>query len=123
MLSEAFELTNLPAAFRAALDLTSVTELGDGANRFSTDVALFSDLPAGATSSTFHAMFATDQSGLFSATYFLGVADAAGVFGGTGDVLTLNVFGTVVVPEPASCVMTAVALVALVVHVARRRRK
>jgi hypothetical protein len=120
--SEAFQLTNLPAAFRAGLDFTGFTELGDGANRFSTDLALFSNLSAGSDSSTFNAMFAIDQLGTFSATYLLDVADDANVFGGTGDMLTLNLFGTVVVPEPASCVMAAVGIVALVGYAARRRR-
>ena len=98
-------LANLAGIYRADLDFTTFSEIGDSANRFSTDLAAFTNLSAGSQSNVFHAMFAIDQLGMFSATYFLEVADAAGILGGTGDMLTLNVFGTVVVPEPATYVL------------------
>ena len=65
-------------------------------------------------SSLFHVTFAIDQLGTFSATYLLDVSDTARVSGGTADALTLNVFGTVVVPEPGSISLAAAALFALV---------
>ena len=41
---EVFQLTNLASSFRAGLDFNSVLEVGDGANRFDTDLAAFSNL-------------------------------------------------------------------------------
>ena len=118
-----FQLTNLIGAFRAGLDFDSFSEIGDIDNRFSTDLSLFSNLMAGTDSSVFHAAFAIDQVGSFSATYLLDVADEASIYGGTGDVLTLNVVGTVAVPEPASCVLAAAALAGLALCYARGRRR
>ena len=116
-----FQIANLDGLYRAALDLNGFTENGDGASRFSTDLGLFTDLAAGSQSSLFQALFAIDQVGTFSATYFLSVADATGIYGGTSDVLTLNLTGTVAVPEPASVVLAVTALVGLVGFRVRRR--
>lgn len=119
-----FQLSNLDGLYRAGLDFNGFTESGDVASRFSTDLTLFAGLAADSQSNLFHALFAVDQVGSFSATYFLNVSDAAGIYGGTGDMLTLNLMGTVAVPEPASVVLGAVALAALVgVHVRGRCRK
>ena len=92
-------------------------------NRFSTNLTTFSGLSAGSQSSVFQAMFAIDQLGAFSATYELDVADQSGILGGTGDVLTLNVFGTVVVPEPSSCLLAAMAVAGILAGHTWRRRK
>jgi hypothetical protein len=119
---EAFNLTNLAGVYRADLDMVSFMETGDVANRFTTDLSLFSGLAAGMQTGEFHAMFTIDQLGTFSATYQLDVADAAGVFGGTTDVLTLNLFGTVVVPEPAGCLLGVLALAGLLAFSRRRAR-
>ncbi len=122
-IQEDFQLENLLGIYRADLDFNSFSESGDVSSRFSTDLALFTDLATGTQSSIFHAFFAIDQVGAFSATYLLDVADAAGIYGGTGDVLTLNVFGTVAVPEPASWILGAAALAGLVGFRVRRRRR
>lgn len=122
-LQESFALANLAGIYRADLNFTSFSEVGDAANRFSTDLAAFSNLSAGSQSGMFHAMFATDQLGTFSAIYYLDIADAAGVVGGTADVLALNLFGTVVVPEPATNVLGIIALAGLMGFGARRRRR
>ena len=121
-IQEVFYLTNLVGVYRADLDLVSFMETGDAANRFTTDLSPFSGLAAGMQTGDFHAMFAIDQLGTFSATYQLDVADAAGILGGTTDVLTLNVFGTVVVPEPAAYVLGILALGGLLAFARRRRR-
>lgn len=119
---EDFQLTNLSGLYRAGLDLNSFSESGDAANRFATDLSPFFNLSAGSNSSLFHAMFAIDQLGTFSAHYLLNVADQAGIYGGAGDVLSLNLTGTVVVPEPASVVFASLGLAALVGAYVRGRK-
>lgn len=112
-LQEAFQITNLPGAYRAGLDLNGYSESGDAANRFSIDLSAFSDLAAGSVSGVFNAFFSIDQPGTFFATYLIDVADHAGIFGGTADTLTLNLTGTVAVPEPSTWLMAATGLTAL----------
>ncbi|MGE0695312.1 MAG: PEP-CTERM sorting domain-containing protein [Pirellulales bacterium] len=121
---EDFEITNLAAVFRADLDLNSFAESGDTFSRFMTDLSPFSGLAAGSTSGLFNVSFSIDQLGSFSASYLLQIADEAGVFGGTGDTMTLNVFGNVIaVPEPASWVFAGAALAAMGTLCVRRRRR
>jgi hypothetical protein len=122
--NEIFEITNLNGAYRADLDLTSYSESGDAANRFGTNLAPFFGLMPGATSSPFNVLFATDQLGNSSATYLIDVADEAGVFGGTSRQLQLNVLGSVMVPEPSTLVLAAMAAVACsALHWRRIRRR
>jgi hypothetical protein len=117
---EDFQIANLAGLFRADLDLNSFVETGDAFGRFATDLSPFAGLSAGSTSGIFNVAFGIDLLGSFSATYLIDVADAAGIFGGSGDMLTLNVYGTVVVPEPAGVVIAVFALAALAA--AGRRR-
>jgi len=116
-----FEIANLLAPYRAGLDLNGVTEVGDVGNRFSTDLALFSNLLSGSTSDAFHLFFSTDQLGVFTARYLLDVADHAGIFGGTSQTLEIDVTGAVMVPEPSSVVL-ALAGVAMCLGWRRRSR-
>lgn len=119
---QTFQITNLAGGFRAGLDLTGFTKLGDNTNRFSSDVSLFSDLLSGLSTDPFHASFATDQLGSFSTTYLLNLADSADVFGGTGgQTLALNLTGAVIVPEPASWMLALLAAAGALL--ARRGRR
>jgi hypothetical protein len=108
--SEPFQITNLSGLYRAGLDLNSFAESGDFANRFSTDLSLFSALAAGMTTSPFQVFLATDQLGSFSASYLLNVADQSGIYGGTGEQLEIDVLGSVVVPEPSTFALAALAI-------------
>lgn len=123
--AQGFQIANLAGLFRAGLDLDSFLESNDPANRFSTDLSLFSDLLAGGQSPLWSLSFDTDQLGLFSANYQLNLSDDNGVVGGTGgQVLALNVMGTVVVPEPASVVLAGLACAGLfAVRLADARRR
>jgi hypothetical protein len=107
---QGFQIANLAGAFRAGLDVHGFTEIGDVDNRFAIDLSAFSNLAAGALSSVFFASFALDQPGSFFTTYLIQTSDDAGVFGGTSETLTLNVMGTVAVPEPATWVLAVTAL-------------
>ena len=106
-----FQITNLAGVFRAGLDLTGFSEVGDAANRFSTDLSLFSNLAAGLNTGAYQVSFDTDQLGLFTATYFLNPVDYSGIFGATGtSQLEIDVRGLVQVPEPSSIALAVVAL-------------
>jgi hypothetical protein len=65
---------------------------------------------------------ATDQLGSFSASYLLNVADQSGIFGGTEQQLELDVLGSVVVPEPSTFALAALAIGALAALLLRARR-
>jgi hypothetical protein len=121
-----FQIANLGGTFTAGLDLDSFFESNDAANRFSTDLTLFSDLDPGTQSPVWNLLFQTDQLGTFTASYLLSLSDDDGVFGGTGgQTLALNVTGAVVVPEPASWIIAGIAGVAVVAmrRCGLRRRK
>lgn len=120
LVQQDFQITNLLGSFRAGLDVNGFSELGDLDNRFDIDLTSFSNLAAGALSSVFHASFAIDQPGTFFATYLIQTADDSGIFGGTADTLTLNVMGTVAVPEPSTWVLALTASIGVVLI--RRRR-
>ncbi|HEX8340468.1 MAG TPA: endonuclease [Tepidisphaeraceae bacterium] len=107
------------ADFTAALDLDTITELSDAANRAALTGAI-GELPAG-DSADLTATLDLSTPGSFSATYRLGFSDenlsGATAFG--SELLTLTLTGTVVaVPEPAALCALAMGLIAC----GRRRR-
>jgi hypothetical protein len=111
--SSNFQIENLAGTLRSALDLNSFSEMGDMANRFSTNLALFSNLAAGTSTSPYMVSFLTDQVGSFSATYLLSPSDYAGNYGATPTAqLTLTVHGLVQVPEPGTIVLAGMAATA-----------
>ncbi|MBQ5949729.1 choice-of-anchor E domain-containing protein [Massilia sp. ST3] len=127
-----FFIHNL-AGDRVGLTMTGISESGDSSNRFTTNVANFGTLAAGA-SYNYGASFLTDMIGSFGAIYEFTFADAApdGAFAtstlGSGYKLTLNLSGSVVerpadpadVPEPASLMLLGLGAAAMGL---RRKRK
>ena len=116
-----FQIENLPAVYRAGLDLDSVMVLSDPGGVFSTDTVSFSDLPAGKTSNEFNLFLNTSQIGQFSGVYQFNLSDEQDLSGHAGaQTLTLNVTANVT-PEPSALVLLAAGTVALVGYSLRRR--
>ena len=108
-----FQIENLPAAYRAALDLDSVTALSDPLGVFSTDAAPFTDLAPGTTSGLFDLFLNTSQVGEFSGQYQFNLSDEKDLSGHAGQqTLTLNVTADVV-PEPSTLALLAAGAVGL----------
>ena len=115
-----FQIQNLPAAYRAGLDLDSITDVSD-AGVFSTDAMTFTDLAPGADSNQFDLFLNTSQQGQFSGQYRFNLSDEKDLNGHAGQqTLTLNVTADVV-PEPSSLTMLAAAAIGLVGYGWRRR--
>ncbi len=117
-LSESFSLSNLlaTAGFTAGLDLDSIAPSGD-VGVLTTDMATFSNLAAG-SSQNLSAFFDTSTLGTFDATYLLTLSDQDLVGAVGGQVLTLNLTGSVV-PEPGTLSLLALGGVVALLH--RRR--
>ena len=114
-----FQIQNLPAAFRAGLDLDSITDVSD-AGVFSMDAMTFTDLAPGAESNLFDLFANTSQLGQFSGQYQFNLSDEKDLSGHAGQqTLTLNVTADVV-PEPSTLALLGGA--ALFGYGLRRRR-
>ena len=95
-----YQIENLSAAYRAGLDLDSVTKVSDPAAVFSTDAASFADIVPGYTSNPFDLFLNTSQTGQFSGIFQFNLSDEKDLIGHAGQqTLTLDVTADVV-PEP-----------------------
>ena len=99
-----FQIENLPEAYRAGLELLSITPLSDPLGVFSTDATTFTDLAPGTMSPVFDAIVDTSQIGEFSGQYQFNLSDEQDLSGWAGQqTLTLNATAKIV-PEPSrSC--------------------
>ena len=79
-----FQIENLPATYRAGLDLDSVLVLSDPTGVFSTDAAPFADLAPGTTSDPFDVFLDTSQVGQFSGQYQFNLSDEKDLSGHAG---------------------------------------
>ena len=92
-----YQIENLSAAFRAGLDLDSVSVVSNPAGVFSTDAAPFADLVPGYTSNPFDLVLNTSQTGQFSGIYQFNLSDEKDLSGHAGQqTLTLDVTANVV---------------------------
>lgn len=115
------------AGFTAELDFDSIVGSGDTGILF-TDLANgeFTSLAAGAANAyNFLSSFDTNNApGVYSATYTLGLSDAD-VYAGAGaagsQTLTLNLSGTIQVPEPSALLLMAISGVGVVLAGRSRR--
>ena len=118
-----FQIENLPAAYRAALDLDSVMVLSDPKGVFSTDATTFTHLAPGATSGLDDLFLNTSQVGEFSGQYQFNLSDEKDLSGHAGQqTLTLNVTAEVV-PEPSTLALLAAGALGLLGYGWRRRRR
>jgi len=117
-----FQIQNPPAAYRAALDLDSVTELSDPSGLFSTDAMLFSDLAPGTVSGSFDLLLNdTSQDGQFSGEYEFNLSDEKDLSGHAGG-QTLTLYATAtVVPEATTIALLAASGICLAA-LARRQK-
>jgi hypothetical protein len=118
-----FQIENLPAAFRAGLDLDSVTILSDPDGVFSTDAVPFTDLGPGTMSNDFNLFLNTSQLGQFSGEYQFNLSDEKDLGGHAGaQTLTLNVTANVV-PEPSTLVLLGAGALGLAAYAWRKRKR
>ncbi len=117
-----FQIENLPAVYRARLDLDSVMVLSDPGCVFSTDAVSFSGLPAGETTNEFNLFLDTSQIGQFSGVYQFNLSDEQDLSGHAGQqTLTLDVTANVV-PEASTLALLAAGALGLLGYGLRRRR-
>ena len=115
-----YQIRNLPATYRAALDLDSVTEVSDAGGVFSTGAA-FTNLAPGMTSSTFDVALESTTPGSFSGRYVFNLSDQKDLSGHAGmQTLTLSVTANVV-PEPTTFVLVGMGVVGLLGFAWRRQ--
>lgn len=127
-----FSLANL-FGDRVALSLLAISQTGDTAHQFATNLEMFDDLSAG-ESTLFQADFMASTAGLHSASYLLTFGDfapdAASSSLYSGSTLTLNLYGEVLepqnqhvdVPEPASILLLGMGAAAFGLNRKRRQR-
>ena len=117
-----FQIENLPAQFRAGLDLDSVTVLSDLDGVFSTDATSFTDLAPGSMSNELNVFLKPSQIGEFSGEYQFNLSDETDLSGhGGAQTLTLNVTADVV-PEPSTLALLGVGAIGLLRYGWRRRK-
>jgi hypothetical protein len=117
-----FQIENLPAAYRAGLDLDSVQAISDPLGLFSTDAMPFADMAPSTMSGLMDLFVSTSQMGEFSGQYQFNLSDEQDLSGHAGQQsLTLNVTADVV-PEPSTLSLLAAATLGLAGCAWRRRR-
>ncbi len=117
-----YQIENLPAAYRAGLDLDSVMVLSDSGGVFSTDASPFTDLAQGSMSNLFNLFLDTSQPGQFSGVYQFNLSDEQDLSGHAGQqTLTLDVTANVV-PEASTLALLAAGALGLLGYGLRRRR-
>ena len=79
-----FQIENLPAQFRAGLDLDSVTVLSDLDGVFSADATSFTDLAPGSMSNELNLFLNPSQIGEFSGEYQFNLSDETDLSGHAG---------------------------------------
>jgi uncharacterized repeat protein (TIGR03803 family) len=101
-----FQIENLPAAYRAGLDLDSISTVSNPLGIFSTDAMPYTDLSPGAESSSFDLFLNdTSQNGQFFGQFQFNLSDEKDLSGHGGQqTLVLNVTATVV-PEPGTTLL------------------
>ncbi len=117
-----FQIENLPAAYRARLDLDSIMALSDPGGVFSTDATTFTNLAPGAESGLFDLFINTSASGEYSGQYQFNLSDEQDLSGHAGQqTLTVNVTADVV-PEPRTLALLAGGTLILLRYRWRRRK-
>jgi uncharacterized repeat protein (TIGR03803 family) len=116
-----YQIENLPASYRARLDLDSVLVLSDSGGVFSTNAGPFADLAPGTMSNLFNLFLDTSQVGHFSGEYQFNLSDEQDLSGHAGaQTLTLDVTADVV-PEPSTFVLLAVGALGLFGYAGRKK--
>lgn len=113
---QSFSLFNLidPAGATAGLDFDSINGVGDTSAFLLSSLSPFTNLAAG-HQQNYSVALDTNQSGSYSATYFLSLSDEDVGIGGSSSILELTLRGTVTtVPEPATWLLLLTGCVALV---------
>jgi uncharacterized protein YjbI with pentapeptide repeats len=91
-----YQIQNLLAPYRAAMDLDSVTIASNAQGAFGNNAAPFANLPSGSASNPMSVDLSTATTGAFSGQYLLNVSDEKDLPGHAGQaVLTLNVSGNI----------------------------
>lgn len=118
-----YQFKNLPAEFRAGLDLDGITEVADSGGVFNTDPFEFENLSSGKLSSLYNLFLDPTKLGEFSGQYRFDLSDQKDLNGHAGaQTLILNVTANVV-PEPCTFVLLSMSAFGLSAWSFQRGRK